>query len=62
MDGKMSRAEAVRFVRLRTSDKTLELLCPNQDSADHWVMTITKLLNPEAEDYQGEGYGYEPDD
>jgi hypothetical protein len=62
LDDKISRADAIRFVRLRTSEKTLELMCPNQDSADHWMITVTKLLNPDADDYQGEGYGYEPED
>jgi hypothetical protein len=46
----IQRQDAVRFIRILTTDKTLEMLCPNQDSADRWVSVVSKILNPDYED------------
>lgn len=48
----LPHSRAVRFIRLKTTDKTLELLCPTQESADHWVAVTNKVLNPDYEDDQ----------
>ena len=47
LGGKISHEDAVRFIRIKTSEKTLELLCANQDSADRWMMMVNTILHPE---------------
>ena len=50
LEGVIARQDAVRFIRIKTSDKTLDMLCPNQDSADRWVSVVSKILNPDLQD------------
>lgn len=48
---KIAHEDAVRFVRIKTSEKTLELLCMNQDSADRWMMIVNSILHPDQEQF-----------
>jgi hypothetical protein len=50
----------LRFIRLKTSTKTLELLCPSQESAERWFSITNKVINPSYDD--GSDDEEDPDD
>lgn len=43
----LPNALGLRFIRIKTQSKVLELLCPSQESAERWFSIANKVINPD---------------